>query len=192
MALFGIEVLLSRSEPVVPAVAPSSAEEFRRRGFSLAFLRNFFHPFSAGIFLDEDLGTDARLLKYLLRLFTLGRAALPEGGTGKLAEALAQGLPSASMRLNTAVTAIERNSVQLASGETLRVDAGMADRLMGRPARPFHGTHCAYFRPCPAFRRAPWLANCAWQKGSVQCGDQTGYPSLNSALESGRRVGEML
>ena len=71
---------------------------------------------------------------------------------GALAAATAEGLPLPCVRLHTAVASVEPHVVHLASGETVvakevvvAVDAGAADRLWQRAARPFHGTHCAYF-----------------------------------------------
>lgn len=62
-----------------------------RRGFSASALARFFVPFFGGVFLDRELRTSARLLRYVTRMLVLGGAARPIGGMERIPEALARG-----------------------------------------------------------------------------------------------------
>jgi len=63
----------------------------------------FFRPFLAGIRLRRDLRMSAGVALFDLRMLLRGRAALPARGMRALPEALAQGLPTGTVRLNTPV-----------------------------------------------------------------------------------------
>ena len=54
----------------------STMEEVRRLGLEGAMLEKFLRPFFAGVFLDDELGTDASIFRYDLKKFALGRALL--------------------------------------------------------------------------------------------------------------------
>lgn len=113
-----------------------------RWGFSSAMIDRFFRPFLGGILLDTDLQASSRMFEFVFRMFSKGRAALPEGGMEAIPAQLAAGLPPESLRLDTRVEAVEGGRVTLAGGETLDAEAVVvateapeAVRLAGMPAR---------------------------------------------------------
>ena len=92
----------------------------RRRGFSESALTRFFVPFFGGVFLDRELRTSARLLRYVLRMLIVGGAARPVGGMERIPEALARGT---DVRTGRRVTRLEADgegvTVAVAGGERL-------------------------------------------------------------------------
>jgi uncharacterized protein with NAD-binding domain and iron-sulfur cluster len=68
LALYGAETLLQGGG----GFGISALEDLRRHGLEGAVLERFLRPFFAGVFLDNDLGTDASVLRSDLRNFALG------------------------------------------------------------------------------------------------------------------------
>ena len=89
----------------------------RRRGFSASALTRFFVPFFGGVFLDRELRTSARLLRYVLRMLIAGGAARPVGGMERIPEALARGT---DVRTSRRVTRLEAKG----EGVTVVVEGG--------------------------------------------------------------------
>jgi phytoene dehydrogenase-like protein len=87
----------------VPDTGRSAEEALHALGFSDRIVEAFFRPFLAGIRLRRDLGVSAAVALFDLRMLLRGRAALPARGMRALPEALAQGLPTGTVRLNTPV-----------------------------------------------------------------------------------------
>jgi hypothetical protein len=74
----------------------------RRRGFSDRYLENFYRPFFAGVFLERELQTSARALRFDLKMLAEGGIAIPARGNGAIAEQIAEELFAAGrIRLNT-------------------------------------------------------------------------------------------
>ncbi len=88
----------------------STAERLADVGFSAGIIDGFFRPFLAGTFFDAELTTSSRVTELVFRSFFRGDVALPAGGMGRLAEQLAQRLPSGGVQLNMPVRALERTS----------------------------------------------------------------------------------
>lgn len=280
IARLGLHLWMKKLHPQSGVPSQTSLQFLRDQGFSEKLLRQFFGPFFEGIFLDEKLETDSRLLCYLFERFSKGRASLPAGGMGRFSEELGREVKHL-VRFSSQVVGLEPGCVTLASGEkvashtiVLATDGAAAYKLLGNAPRAFHATHCAYFSapssPLPTAHLAlhPDRSSCihnlcvpsdvahgyapagqslvsvttvggrsvgveelfsalrgwfgpqvnGWrhlrsyslpealpafpagsscraaklQDGLWQCGDQAGYPSLNSALETGRLVGEAL
>ncbi|MCB0326807.1 MAG: FAD-dependent oxidoreductase [Bdellovibrionales bacterium] len=95
----------------------NSHEYFRRRGFSASIVEEFYEPFFRGVFLDQDLSTSSRYLRYLLKKFSLGKACIPKLGMSQIPLNMAKPLPSESIRLNTSVSHIEGQNLFLEGGE---------------------------------------------------------------------------
>ncbi|GAA0587779.1 NAD(P)-binding protein [Kribbella sandramycini] len=81
----------------------SIGADLRGRGISAATIDEIFRPFLAGVFLDPNLTTSARLFHLIWRCFLRGGAAVPAQGMQKLPQALAGALPEGTVRLSTAV-----------------------------------------------------------------------------------------
>lgn len=108
----------------------SALQEISRFGLEGDVLEKFLRPFFAGVFLDNDLGTDASILRYDLKKFTLGRALLLANGMGEIPRQLASRLASSRQRYGARVQALLRKDragdcvfgVELASGEKIEGD----------------------------------------------------------------------
>ena len=133
------EVLL-RSESGCPTL-----EELQYLGLGGAMLERYLRPFFAGVFLDNNLGTDACIFRYDLKKFALGRAVLPAGGMGMIPRQLASRLPATRQRYDAPVASLHRSGeritgVELAGGErvncgelVLATDEGTTRRLLNLP-----------------------------------------------------------
>lgn len=90
------------------------------KGFSERFIQSFFTPFFAGACLDRSLAASSRVLKYIIRLFAMGDAALPAGGMVAIPQQLASVIPQKSVQYNTAVVELKNGRVSLADGRIIR------------------------------------------------------------------------
>jgi len=107
-------------------------------GFSERMIRNFFQPFFAGIYLEEDLHTSSRMFEFVYKMFGTGDAAIPRKGIQAIPEQLASQLTKTSIRFNTAVKNIKDKIVTLENGEELTAEniiiATDARSLIGKQA----------------------------------------------------------
>ncbi len=87
-------------------------------GFSEEMIRDFFQPFFAGIYLEEDLDTSSRMFEFVYKMFGTGNAAIPRGGMQAIPDQLAARLQQTTIRFNTPVNRIEDHTIILESGET--------------------------------------------------------------------------
>lgn len=133
-------------QPLTNIVDRSTAEELRQRGFSESIIDRFLRPFLGGIFIDPSLQTSSRMLYFVFGMFANGYAALPAGGMQKIPEQLAASLPADSLRLNTRVSNITRESVTLENGDAiaakhvvLATDAHAASTLVPSISPPSDG-----------------------------------------------------
>jgi phytoene dehydrogenase-like protein len=108
----------------------SALQEISRFGLEGDVLEKFLRPFFAGVFLDNDLGTDASIFRYDLKKFALGRALLPANGMGEIPRQLASRLPSSRQRYGARVQKILRKDgasdcitgLELPNGEKIEAD----------------------------------------------------------------------
>ncbi len=155
---FKQQMLASTIEQILDASQPdeSSSEYLARFGFSKAIIARFFRPFYSGIFLEPNLATEARLLKFTYKMFASGQATLPAEGMAAIPAQLAEPV-NEFIRLNTRVQAITPTSVVLDNGETLTAKATLlatdpwhADALLNSanapPERTTNATTCLYFK----------------------------------------------
>ncbi|HJZ48544.1 MAG TPA: NAD(P)/FAD-dependent oxidoreductase [Roseiflexaceae bacterium] len=124
----------------------SSYDFLRRRGFSDRAIDLFFRPFYGGVFFDRALTTSAKCLKFDFKMLADGRACLPSGGMGAIADQLAAPLLARGLvRTNAAVSTLLTDGAQvvgarLADDQEIRADAvvvatpaPVAARLTGLP-----------------------------------------------------------
>ena len=90
---------------------------FKEYGFSKRVVDNFFRPFYAGIFLEDELSTSSRMFLFVFKMFAEGRAAIPKGGIGKLAQKIVEELKDVDFKFNTEVLEIKDNKVFFDSTE---------------------------------------------------------------------------
>ena len=108
----------------------SALQEISHFGLDGDVLEKFLRPFFAGVFLDNELGTDASVFRYDLKKFALGKALLPAKGMGEIPRQLAARLPSSRQRYGAHVQALLSKDgasdciagVELSSGERIKGD----------------------------------------------------------------------
>lgn len=95
-------------------------------------------PFLAGVLADWEEASSANLTALLVRSFVLGSPAVPALGMGRLPELVAASLPAGTVRLGTAVAAVDVTGVRTAAGErvaaravVVATDPETAGRLTG-------------------------------------------------------------
>jgi glycine/D-amino acid oxidase-like deaminating enzyme len=98
----------------------TALEALKAEGFSEAMIERFLRPWLGGIFLDRELETSSRMLRFVFRMFAEGDAAVPANGMQAIPEQLAAGLPQEALRLNAPVLKVAGGEVELASGERIR------------------------------------------------------------------------
>lgn len=136
----------------------TTQEALRRLGFSRRMIDSFFRPFLGGVFLDRGLTTSSRQMEFVFRMFSSGDTAVPAAGMQAIPEQLAARLPAGSVRLRTAVEAVEAGekgsaAVVVAGGRrparavVVATDGSQAARLVGAPiaAPAWRTTACLYF-----------------------------------------------
>lgn len=113
--------ILGPSGPEVAARAQvTTAARLAEVGFSTRLVDGFFRPFLAGTFFDADLTTSSRVTELVFRCFFRGDVAVPAAGMGALGAQLADRLPAGTVRLGTAVRAVEAATDEV----RLRTEAG--------------------------------------------------------------------
>lgn len=153
VARFRGHVLQGTVEEIWARPETSSLEALKGFGFSQGMIDSFFRPFFGGIFLETELATPSRMLEFVFRMFSQGRAALPSAGMGMIPQQLAARLPAGTVRLNTRVESIGPGEVRLKGGEriaatavVLATEAPEAARLLPELHPPgFHDTACLYY-----------------------------------------------
>jgi phytoene dehydrogenase-like protein len=132
----------------------SSLEALQSFGFSQRMIDSFFRPFFGGIFLETELATSSRMLEFVFRMFSEGRAALPAAGMGAISEQLAARLTPGTVRLEARVEGIGDGAVYLArkreripaAAVVVATEASEAARILPDLRPPgFHDTACLYY-----------------------------------------------
>ncbi len=121
------QLLCSDESHLAREAGLSTKEELARLGLDGAVMEKFLGPFFSGVFLDDELGSDASIFRYDLKKFALGRALLPAEGMGAIPRQLASRLPSESVRYGARVDSLQFNgeipsAVILAGGEVIPFD----------------------------------------------------------------------
>ncbi|MBD3222649.1 NAD(P)-binding protein [bacterium] len=124
-----------------------------QRGFSETMIEGFFRPFLGGVFLDPDLQTSSRMLRFVMRMFASGQAAVPALGMGAIPRQLAERLPRGTVRLGATVVEVSPGRVVLAGGEVIETGAIVvatdgetaAGWLPDVTAPRWNATTCLYF-----------------------------------------------
>lgn len=88
-------------------------------GFTCAIIDRFFRPFFAGVFLESEMVTSARMFAFVYKMLAEGQTTIPEKGMGALPQQIADSLAPGSLYLNSPVESlIQRNGRVV--GVTLR------------------------------------------------------------------------
>lgn len=117
----------------------------RAFGFSTEFLDRFIRPFYAGVFLEAQMATSARMFAFVFKMLAEGQTSLPEEGMGALGAQLAADLQPGTLHLNSPVRELVRQGdrvtgIRLDEGRTVEADrvvvateADKAAKLTGLP-----------------------------------------------------------
>ncbi|RKE23432.1 NAD(P)/FAD-dependent oxidoreductase [Streptomyces sp. TLI_171] len=91
----------------------------REAGISGPTVDGLLRPFLAGVFLEDELVTSARVFHLYWRSMLRGTLALPAAGIGAVPAALAAELPAGTLELGAPVSGLTPNGVELADGRHL-------------------------------------------------------------------------
>ena len=95
----------------------STLEYLQASGLSERYIDSFFRPFYGGIFLNRELTTSARVLRFTLRMLSTGRTVVPALGMGEIPRQLASPLPDDTVQLDSAVDSLLRDEDRIAGVE---------------------------------------------------------------------------
>ena len=112
-------VLKERFEIMFEKDKGSTAEYLKAFGFSQKMINQFFKPFYGGIFLEDDLSTDARMFRFIYRMFSLGHAALPKKGMHEIPKQLAKSLDSSKIITDATINKITDNQLLIEGGNAI-------------------------------------------------------------------------
>ena len=132
----------------------------KAEGFSATMINRFFVPFFGGVCLDPKIRASSRVMRYVLRMFASGDAALPAMGMEAIPRQLVAVLPSEWVQTGTRVRRIGDENVLLEDGRRLPARAVVvategheAARLLGSAStRASVAETCLYF----GCDQAPW------------------------------------
>ena len=97
-------------------------DAFQDRHLSARVVAEVLRPLVGGMTLDPDLGASTRIVDVLLRGLVVGEAVVPAAGMQAIPEQLAALLPSGTVGLSRAVTAVRPGGVETADGATVRAE----------------------------------------------------------------------
>jgi phytoene dehydrogenase-like protein len=101
-----------------------TAEQWLRgAGIGPGLLDGVLRPFLAGVLLEDELATSARVVALLLRSFLSGVPSLPAEGMGAVPAQLASRLPEGAVRCSARVASVAQHQVRLEDGEGIAADA---------------------------------------------------------------------
>jgi phytoene dehydrogenase-like protein len=105
----------------------STLEYLQATGLSERYIGSFFRPFYGGIFLNRELTTSARVLRFTLRMLATGRTVVPALGMGEIPRQLASRLQGGAIQPNSPVEALLRDGERVVgvrtAGEEHEADA---------------------------------------------------------------------
>jgi len=162
------ELFLQQDHQLLLAEGGSAREFLVSKGFSDEVMELFFLPFFGGVFLDEALETRVGCFLYYLKKFVKGRAFVPRGGMGKMAEVLAKSLPEGSVKLGVTVSGGKplKSGVELNFGDGNRAvfeevilagDAKSTCDLLKIEPPAFRETAVVYLKSRESLYEGPWI-----------------------------------
>jgi protoporphyrinogen oxidase len=117
----------------------STLEYLRAARLSEHYIDSFFRPFYGGIFLNRELTTSARVLRFTIRMLAMGSTVVPALGMGEIPRQLASRLPEGTVRPNSPVEALLRDGERVVGVKTGR-DVHEASAVVVATDAPSAGT----------------------------------------------------
>ena len=149
----------------------STLQQLKAYGFSYKMINRFYKPFFSGIFLENDLKTSSRMFDFIMKMFSIGNATLPELGMEELPKQFVAQLPENSIVYNSKVLKIIENSVFTSDGSEYKADtiviATEATELAQHylPIAKYHQVTNMYFEaPLAPTKKAVVILNAATNK----------------------------
>jgi len=176
---FRRQVLSASVESIFSAPEQTTQAALGAFGFSYRILDRFFRPLFGGIFLDPDLATSSRMLRFVYWMLAEGDTTLPAEGMEAIPRQLAAALPEGAVRLRARVTSIELGGhsalLLVEGGERLRAgvvvlatEGDAAAALTGLlPAPKPRPVTCVYFSADRAPLDEPLLVLDGERRGPV-------------------------
>ncbi len=96
----------------------SSLSYLRELGFSEKIIEEFWIPFYQGVFLENNLETDSKMLQFTFKMFAEAGAAVPKEGMGAIARQLVDYIGEEKIRYNTKVSHFDNKSITTSDGKT--------------------------------------------------------------------------
>jgi len=120
------------------ADSTSTADALDSFGFSASIKERFLAPFLRAIYLEPELSTSIRKFDEVFKNFANGVIAVPSTGISSIPKQLGSSLSGDELKLNTPVRNINRNIIELESGQKIEshntviaVEESNADNLLG-------------------------------------------------------------
>ena len=121
-------------QEIFEAKEQTTLSYLQEAGFSEKMISNFFKPFYAGIFLEDELQTSSRMFEFVFKMFAEGSATLPKNGIAAIPKQLASNISEDQIHLNQSVSRVAGSKITMADGSKLESDytiiATQADRLV--------------------------------------------------------------
>jgi len=95
----------------------SSLEYLRELGFSDRIIEDFWMPFYQGVFLENKLETDSRILQFTFKMFADTGAAVPKEGMEAIPVQLVDYIGADKIRINTKVVHFDSKSITTSDGK---------------------------------------------------------------------------
>ena len=100
----------------------TSLEYLRELGFSERIIEDFWIPFYQGVFLENTLETDSRMLQFTFKMFAEDGAAVPKEGMDAIPRQLVDYIGVDKIRFNTKVLHYDNKSITTSDGKTESFD----------------------------------------------------------------------
>lgn len=142
-------------------------------GFSKKMIHRFYKPFFSGIFLENELKTSSLMFDFVMKMFSIGDAAVPELGMEEIPKQLLTMLPENVVQYNVRVVGIEDNLISCDNGLTINTDIlviateaiGLAKNYIPKSKQNNHSVTNVYFEASIApTKKAVVILNAATTK----------------------------
>jgi protoporphyrinogen oxidase len=100
----------------------SSLEYLKELGFSERIIADFWIPFYQGVFLENTLETDSRMLQFTFKMFAEEGAAVPKEGMGAIPYQLVDYIGADKIRINTKALYFDSKSITTSDGKVESFD----------------------------------------------------------------------
>lgn len=109
-------------EEIFESASVSTLEYLKSFGFSEKIINNFFKPFYAGVFLEENLETSSRMFEFTFKLFSESKAGIPEKGIQAIPNQLGNQLKNTTFHFNTIIEKVVDRTIWFSNGSKEEAD----------------------------------------------------------------------